>query len=143
MHCRGGVSPPAAVRRRRFLPSPVGEGGFCRRQKTDEVFIARVKNRCAAKKDSSSTAVRRSPCLAAARSPRGSDSPPDCHSLPLGRFATRRRRYRHFCYPSLCLHPQYTTPSCQMHENYAKWVDIPSRKPYNKNIYAKRTIKRV
>ena len=31
----------------------------------------------------SSTAVRRSPCLAAARSTRSSDSPPDCHSLLL------------------------------------------------------------
>ena len=36
--------------------------------------------------------LTRSPCLAAARSRSGSDSPPDCHSLPERRFATRRRR---------------------------------------------------
>ena len=29
-------------------------------------------------------------CLAAARAHRGSDSPPDCHSLPRRRFATSR-----------------------------------------------------
>ena len=31
--------------------------------------------------------------LAAARSHRGSDSPPDCHSLPRCRFATPRGRH--------------------------------------------------
>nr|DAH12374.1 MAG TPA: hypothetical protein [Bacteriophage sp.] len=31
---------------------------------------------------------RCAPGLAAARSPRGSDMPPACHSLPRGRFAT-------------------------------------------------------
>ena len=31
-------------------------------------------------------------CLAEARSRLGSDSPPDCHSLPRRRFATRRER---------------------------------------------------
>ena len=36
----------------------------------------------------------RHPCLAAARSPRGSDMPPACHSLPRGRFATRWGRER-------------------------------------------------
>ena len=30
------------------------------------------------------------PYLAAARSRRGSDSPPDCHSIPRRRFATRK-----------------------------------------------------
>ncbi len=30
-------------------------------------------------------------CLAAARSRRGSDSPPDCHSIPRRRFATQEK----------------------------------------------------
>ena len=36
----------------------------------------------------SQSRLRRDSCLAAARSRRGSDSPPDCHSLPRRRFAT-------------------------------------------------------
>ena len=42
-----------------------------------------------AKQGAHYTAPRGPPCLAAARSRRGSDSPPDCHSIPRRRFATQ------------------------------------------------------
>ena len=37
--------------------------------------------------------LARATCLAAARSRRGSDSPPDCHSIPRRRFATQEKSW--------------------------------------------------
>ena len=44
--------------------------------------------------DTSSVSLRLPPCLAAARSPLGSNSPPDCYSIPRGRFATHWGRQK-------------------------------------------------
>ena len=68
---------------------PFGAGRFLRK---DEPITEQRATKKQKQKDEYSISRLRRQLLAAARSRRGSDSPPDCHSLPRRRFATSRRK---------------------------------------------------